>query len=278
MQQKHFLGHNPSGFHRVQYVEWGTAGKNPPVICVHGLTRNGRDFDRLAKKLCENGQVCCPDIAGRGRSDFLPDAAFYNYPQYLNDMTALIARMRSDEVDWVGTSMGGIIGMYLAADPNTPIRRLVINDIGPFVPVDALRRIGAYVGQNKEFADSAEAERYMRQIYSGFGNLTDADWRHMAANGTRKLPDGKLAQAYDPAIGGAFQNLEKDIDFWNVYDRIRCPVLVLHGAQSDILPAEVAKQMTERGPKARLVTIPDTGHAPALMDTEQVGLVAEFLR
>jgi pimeloyl-ACP methyl ester carboxylesterase len=278
VQQKQILGHNPLGFHRISYAEWGSAGKNPPVLCVHGLTRNGRDFDRLAKALSEAGQVYCPDIAGRGQSDFLPMASFYNYPQYIADMTAMTARIRSDEVDWIGTSMGGIIGMYLAADVNTPIRRLVINDIGPFIPVAALRRISAYVGQQKVFASTVEIETYMREIYAGFGELSDADWRHMATHGMRRLPNGQLSQAYDPAIAESFQDLDKDVDFWEVYDRIRCPTLVLHGERSDVLAPNVAMQMSERGPKAKLVTIPNVGHAPALMDPEQIAIINTFLR
>jgi len=278
MHEQFFLGRGPRGFHRLAYTEWGAAAGRPPVICVHGLTRNGRDFDYLAHALESERRVFCPDIAGRGKSEWLADPVDYNYAQYLADMTALLARTGALAVDWVGTSMGGIIGMLLAADANTPIRRLVVNDVGPFIPLAALKRIGGYVGATPEFADLKALEKYVREIYASFGWLGDEEWHHLAMHSARKLPNGKLALAHDPAIAKQFLAVEKDVDFWEIYDRIRCPVLVLRGAQSDILPAEVAQQMTERGPKARLVEFPKTGHAPALMNAEQIGIIAAFLR
>jgi pimeloyl-ACP methyl ester carboxylesterase len=278
MQQKSFLGLNPLGFHRLVYTEWGGMSQRPPVICVHGLTRNGRDFDRLAEALRGELQIFCPDIVGRGKSDWLSDPAHYNYPQYLNDTAALIARVGAEAVDWVGTSMGGIIGMLLAAQPNAPIRRLVINDVGPFIPVAALKRIGEYVGLQPEFADIEAIEHYMRIIYASFGNLSDSDWQHLAAHSWRVLPNGKLAFAYDPAIAKNFLDVHQDADFWNLYDRIRCPVLVLHGARSDILSTAVAEEMTSRGPKAKLIAFADVGHAPALMDVGQIKVVRDFLQ
>src|SRR6516164_3807630 len=162
MHEKQFYSLGPGGFHRIAYTEWGQASAQPPVICVHGLTRNGRDFDYLARTLEGDGrQVFCPDIVGRGKSDWLANPAYYNYPQYLTDMTALIARTGTESVDWVGTSMGGLIGMLLATQANTPVRRLVINDVGPFLPLIALKRIGAYVGQSPVFNDLEGVEKYM---------------------------------------------------------------------------------------------------------------------
>jgi pimeloyl-ACP methyl ester carboxylesterase len=276
MLQKSFLGQSALGFHNIAYTQWGTDVK-PPVICVHGLTRNSRDFDRLAESLATQHHVFCPDIVGRGQSDNLADPSLYGYPQYCADMTVMIARADSAQIDWVGTSMGGIIGMLLAAQPHTPIRRLVINDVGPFIPLAALQRIAAYVGAPPEFSDRAEAETYMRKIYAPFGKLSDQDWQNLAAYGTRSLDNGKLTLAYDPAIAKNFTTLDKAVDFWNIYDRITCPTLVLRGAQSDILPADVAEAMTRRGPKARLIEIADTGHAPALMDRNQISLINGFL-
>ena len=168
--------------------------------------------------------------------------------------------------------------MFLAAETNTPIRRLVINDIGPFIPLLGLKRIGAYVGLTPEFSTLAEAEKHMREIYAGFGELNDEHWRHLARFGTRELPNGRLTQAYDPAIAKAFLSVDEDVDFWEVYDRIRCPVLLIHGLNSDILPPQIAEQMTWRGPKAELIEFPKTGHAPALMDPAQIAMIAEFLR
>jgi pimeloyl-ACP methyl ester carboxylesterase len=280
MQSKSFLGYSPLGFHKVAYAEWGATSSKPPVICVHGLTRNGRDFDLLATHLQFTRTVFCPDVVGRGKSDWLADPMLYGYPQYLNDMTALIARSTQSEnaqVDWVGTSMGGIIGMLLAAQPNTPVRKLVINDVGPFIPLTALKRISDYVSMVVEFADLAQLERHLRVIYAPFGITKDEDWTNLAANSYRTLPNGKLALAHDPGIAKNFVSLDKDVDFWNLYDQIRCPTLLLHGAQSDVLSAETALEMTQRGPKARLITLPNVGHAPALMEAGQVNVVTEFL-
>jgi pimeloyl-ACP methyl ester carboxylesterase len=277
MKEKNFLGQSPLGFHRVAYTEWGTSEKQPPVICVHGLTRNGRDFDYLAHDLENNMRIFCPDVVGRGKSDDLADPMQYNYPQYMADMTAMIARTGAETVDWVGTSMGGIIGMLLAAQKNTPIRRLVINDVGPFIPLLSLKRIGAYAGVSKEFTDVAEVDAYMRQIYEPFGDLSNENWRHLAEHGTRTLTNGKLVLAHDPAIAQPFLLIDQDVDFWKAYDKIRCPVLLLRGLKSDILPVEVAQEMTRRGPKAQLVEFPKIGHAPALMGPTQIAVIAKFL-
>jgi pimeloyl-ACP methyl ester carboxylesterase len=278
MQEKFFVSQNPGGSHRLACTEWGGARAQPPVVCVHGLTRNSRDFDVLAKALETERQVYCIDIAGRGKSDWFADPASYNYGQYLVDVAAFIAHIGAREIDWVGTSMGGIIGMLLASSDISPVRRLVVNDVGPFIPLAALKRIGAYVGKVPEFADVKAVEKYFREIYASFGNLSDENWRHLAAHGTRRLPDGKLALAYDPAIAEAFVAVDKDIDFWEAYDRIACPILLLRGLKSDVLPANVAQEMTQRGPKAQLVEFPRIGHAPALMDPAQIALIAEFLR
>ncbi len=174
--------------------------------------------------------------------------------------------------------MGGIIGMLLAATPKTPIRRLVINDVGPFISLAALKRISDYVSMVVEFADLQQLERHIRAIYTPFGITRDADWQHMAEHSYRTLPNGKLALAHDPAIAKNFQTLKEDVDFWALYDQIRCPTLLLRGATSDILSEETAIAMTQRGPKAKLVTLPNVGHAPALMDDDQIKIIAEFLK
>lgn len=271
-------GSSPLGFHRMAVAEWGVRGKGDvPVICVHGLARNGRDFDYLASALQKDRHVLCPDIVGRGRSDFLADPTLYNYGQYVADLTALIAYTGAAQVDWVGTSMGGILGMMVAAMPNNPIRRLVVNDVGPVIPLAALKRIADYVGFVVEFADAAQAERHLRKIYEPFGITDDAVWRHYVEYGLRTLPNGKLALGHDPAIAVNFRNLDKDVDFWPVYDRINCPVLLYRGATSDVLSVEVAEEMSRRGPKAELITWPDAGHAPALIDGRQIEKIMQFL-
>ena len=278
MTPHRYLGLGQQGFHRIAYVEWG-APANPRVcICVHGLTRNGRDFDELASALQQNWRVLCPDVVGRGESDRLPDPTGYGYPQYLADMNALIARAGTARVDWVGTSMGGLIGMMLAAQPNTPIRRLVINDIGPFIPRAGLERIAGYVGKDPRFASLAEAEAALRRTAATFGLKTDDEWRRFTERSTRPLAEGQYALAYDPGIAKPFAGQpQKDIDLWAVWDKITCPVLVLRGADSDLLLKETAEQMRQRGPGCTLVEFQGCGHAPALMDAAQTDVVRDWL-
>lgn len=277
MSERSFLGLSAAGFHRVAYTQWGRDDA-PAVLCVHGLTRNGRDFDPLALALADRRRVACPDVVGRGKSAWLPIPALYGYPQYCADMAALIARMEVDQVDWVGTSMGGLIGLMLAAQPNNPIRRLVINDVGPLISKVGLQRIADYVGKDPVFEDVAAVEAYLRFTLMGFGRLTDGQWRHLAEHSARQRPDGLLGLAYDPGIADAFKAQPmQDVDLWALWDRVTCPVLVLRGAESDLLTAETAEEMTRRGPGARIVEIPHTGHAPALMNEEQIAVVRSFL-
>lgn len=278
MSERCYLGLSPAGFHKVAYTQWGREDAARTVVCVHGLTRNGRDFDALALDLAADRRVACPDVVGRGKSDWLVNPALYGYPQYCADMAALIARLGVESVDWVGTSMGGLIGMMLAAQPNSPIRRLVVNDVGPFVAKAGLERIADYVGKDPVFDDIAGVEAYLRFVLMGFGNLPGEAWRHMAEHGARRLPDGRYGLAYDPGIAAAFKGAPiGDVDLWAIWDRIRCPVLVLRGADSDLLLPETAEEMTRRGPGARVVEIPHTAHAPALMSEDQIALVRGFL-
>jgi pimeloyl-ACP methyl ester carboxylesterase len=259
------------------YVAWGRergSGKRP-VICVHGLTRNGRDFDRLAAALSAERHVVCPDVVGRGRSDWLADPTGYGYAQYCADMAVLMARLGGDEVDWVGTSMGGLIGMTLATQPNSPIRRLVLNDVGPFIPARALRRLSGYVGKDPCFDDLAGLEAYLRQTHATFGAIDDAGWQHLAAHSHRRLPDGRVGLAYDPAIGqGLAAATTMDIDLSALWQKVQCPVLVLRGAKSDLLLAETARSMAA---KATVVEIPGVGHAPSLMVPAQIEILRSWL-
>jgi pimeloyl-ACP methyl ester carboxylesterase len=279
MIEDSLLGLSAAGFHRIAYTDWGNPDADRVVVCVHGLTRNGRDFDWLAEALVDAGmRVVCPDVVGRGRSDWIANPELYTFPQYLADMTALIARLGAAEVDWVGTSMGGQIGMLLAAQPKSPVRRLVMNDIGPFVPEAALARIGDYVGADPLFEDVAGLEAYLRFLYPGFGVLPDECWHHMAEYSTRVRPDGRLGLAYDPGIGAAFAaGRLTDIDLWPVWESIRCPVLALHGADSDLLEPATVAAMAERGPRAQVVDLPRVGHAPSLMVDDQIAAIADFL-
>ena len=272
MKSNSILCPDPYGQHRMAFVEWGQPSSLPPVICIHGLTRNGRDFDWLAEALAASGRhVICPDMVGRGLSDWMPDhPEIYNYATYIADINLLLAEKNIKQVDWVGTSMGGLIGMMMAAVPDTPLRKLVLNDVGPYLPVAALKRIAGYVAMSIEFADAAQLERHMRQIYLPFGITKDDDWRRLTATSMHVLPSGKIRLAHDVGIAHNFKPLEQDVDLWQVYDAIKCPTLLMRGANSDVLSAEVAEQMTQRGPQAKLITYAGIGHAPALMDEGQI--------
>ena len=269
----------PHGLHRMAYVEWGDPENPRVLLCVHGLTRNGRDFDFLAQSLAGDYRVVCPDVVGRGRSDWLSVPADYGIPVYVNDMVTLIARLGVDTVDWVGTSMGGLIGMMLASQENAPIRRMVLNDVGPLVTGESLRRIGEYVGKPVLFASAEDAEKYVRLVCAPFGRLSDAQWRHLTLHAISRRPDGQFELGYDPNIAEPFRKtfIYTDIDLWPVYEAIRCPTLVLRGALSDLLTAETVAGMAARGPRARTLEIPDVGHAPALMDPAQIATIRDFM-
>ncbi len=275
---------SPAGFHRMAYAEWGDPQNPRVLVCVHGLTRCGRDFDFLAQALADEYRVVCPDVVGRGKSDWLRDKMHYAIPQYAQDMTTLLARLDAESVDWLGTSMGGMIGMALAAPGDTPIRRLILNDVGPLIAAAALARIGEYLAAPPDFASPQEAEAYVRMVAAPFGRLSDEQWRQLTANVVKTTPNGRLALRYDPGIAAPFFALlqangaGRDIDLWPLYDAIRCPTLVIRGARSDLLSRETVAAMRERGPRAQSVEIPDVGHAPMFLDAMQVGVVRDFLR
>jgi pimeloyl-ACP methyl ester carboxylesterase len=278
MIERSLVAIGPHGFHRLVYYEWPGPAAAPTLLCVHGLTRNGRDFDALAEALSLHYRVICPDMPGRGQSQWLADPADYNYALYLGDIAALIARLDVATIDWVGTSMGGIIGMLFAALPGAPLRRLVINDVGALVAKEALERIATYVGLDPSFPDLAALEAALRRIHAPFGPLTDAQWHDLATHSARRKSDGTLGLAYDPKIGDAFkQGPIKDVDLWSSWDAIGCPTLLLRGAQSDILRASDAVAMTQRGPRAKLVEFAGIGHAPALMAADQIAAIRDFL-
>lgn len=268
----------PHGFHRVHYTDWGDPHNPRVLICVHGMTRTGRDFDFLAAALEQEYRVICPDVVGRGQSDWLDDKTDYTYPLYVNDMAMLMARLGAERIDWVGTSMGGLIGMFLASYAGTPIHKLLVNDVGPLIPAAGLKRIAKYVGQHLTWDTFDAMDRALRIYAPTFGKLTDAQWRHMLIHSSRQLDDGRYAMGYDPGIAEVFKALEmKDIDLWPVWDAIRCPTLLLRGAHSDVLNHADAIAMTERGPRAKLIEFPGMGHAPALMADDQITVVRDWL-
>lgn len=277
MRSRFFTGLSRSGFHRLHYTEWGAPG-GPVVVCVHGLTQNARSFDALSSALAPTHRVVCLDVAGRGRSDRLGNPADYDYPQYLADMNALFARLDVTRLDFVGTSMGGVIGMMLAALPGHPIARLIVNDVGPTIPKEAIARIRDYVGRDYRFADIDALEAHMRKVYAPFGPLTDIQWRKLAEDAAYRNDDDSVSQAYDPAIALSFLSGEvQDVEFWPVWDSIDIPTLVLRGADSDLLGTETAIEMQRRGPRATLIEFEGVGHAPALLDDDQIDVVKRFL-
>jgi pimeloyl-ACP methyl ester carboxylesterase len=259
------------------YLEWGDPGNRAVLVCVHGLTRTARDFDEVARALCAQWRVVCPDVAGRGESDRLPDAMLYGLPQYVSDMVTLIARLDVETVNWVGTSMGGLIGMALAAQAGSPVTRLVLNDVGPHITRASLERISSYVGRAPIFGSIAEAERYIRDIAAPFGPHSDAQWRFLTETWIRRNDDGTWRAHYDPRIGEARLVPEKDLELWELYDAVRCPTLLLRGEHSDLLTRDTAAEMQRRGPKARLVEIRGVGHAPTLLHPDHIAIVREFL-
>lgn len=270
---------SPAGLHRIAYRDWGDPRNRAVLVCVHGLTRSGRDFDALARALCAQFRVVCPDIAGRGDSDRLADAKLYTTAQYVADMVTLIARLDVEAVSWLGTSLGGLVGMALAAQAGTPVRRLVLNDAAPVVARAALERIAGYLGQEQRFGTFADAERYVRTISAPFGPHSDAEWRFLAENWVRRNDDGSFRPHYDTRIAEAYRAAmpEKDLELWYLYDAIRCPTLLVRGAESDLVSPQTAEEMTRRGPQARVVEIRGVGHAPTLLQPDQIAVVRDFL-
>lgn len=270
---------SPSGLHRMAYAEWGEADNPRVLVCAHGLTRSGRDFDYLAQEMATHYRVVCPDVVGRGNSAWLKDPAGYAMPQYVADMVTLIARLNVNSVHWLGTSMGGLMGMVLASLENTPVTRLVINDVGPVITAESVQRIADYVGHDPTWASFDEAVAYVKVISAPFGPLTEDDWRSLTRHTVRQRPDGRWGFAYDPRIAEPFKNTfsGQAVDLWPIYERIACPTLVLRGADSDLLSRETWQQMGERGPKAQLAEVPGVGHAPMFLSQEQVAIVRDFL-
>ena len=280
--------------HRMAYWEWNATG-NPDhphvLVCVHGLTRQSRDFDVLAQHLAPHMRVVCPDVVGRGHSDWLANPAHYQVPQYAADMLALLAQLHANSpitrLDWVGTSMGGLIGMALAGQPllpaPLPFTRLVLNDVGPALEWAALSRIASYVGQNPRFDSVEQGAEALWRISSGFGPHSQQEWLALSRPMLRPRDDGGWGLHYDPAIGQAFQHMTPESAptaeqaLWQLYDQISARTLVLRGAQSDLLSAATARAMTERGPRAQLVEFSAVGHAPTLVTPDQVAVVSRFL-
>ena len=276
MREGSILCVDPHGFHRMRYVEWGDA-ENPRVLfCVHGLTRNARDFDYLAQSLSDAYRVICPDVVGRGRSDWLRDKKDYVYPVYCTDMAALIGKLGAETVDWLGTSMGGIIGLLLASLPGSPLRKLILNDVGSVVPKPALERICQYVGGEASYESVEALEQAMRAV-SPFGELGDEQWRHLALHSAKQDEHGRWGFRYDPGIAEVFRGQPiTEVNLRPYWNAVRGPALVIRGEESDLLTPENLEEMKKR-PHTETTVVPKTGHPPMLMKEAEVAAVRRFL-
>jgi pimeloyl-ACP methyl ester carboxylesterase len=276
---------SPAGLHRIAYKEWGDPDNPRVLVCVHGVTRVADDFDALALALSDRYRVVCPDVAGRGRSDRLRDPNLYALPQYVADMVTLIARVTANgdgSVHWFGTSMGGLIGMVLASLPGTPVKRLLLNDIGPALDGAALNRIADYIGQDLRFPDFESGARFVREVSASFGPHSEEQWHKLAADVLRRQPDGQWVRHYDLALAQPFKHMgverarQDEAALWRAWDAIACPTLLVRGELSDLLSHETAQAMTTRGPRPQLVEIAGVGHAPTFVQPEQIAIARTF--
>ena len=276
-----------AGLHRMSYKEWGDANNPNVLVCVHGVTRVADDFDSMARALANDYRVICPDIVGRGRSGWLKNPQLYRIPQYVSDIVTLLARVLPEgerqSVDWFGTSMGGLIGLGLASLPDNPVRKLVLNDIGPVLAPVALQRIGDYIGQDLRFDSFEAGAQFVRDVSLTFGQHTEEEWHKLATDVLRQDKDGKWVRHYDMGLALPFRSATPESAaadeamLWAAYDAIQCPTLLIRGAESDLLSPETAAVMTQRGPKATLVEIPNVGHAPTFIHDDQIAIVKKFL-
>ena len=268
--------------HRMAYWEWGDPANDSVLVCVHGLTRQGRDFDTLAGAMADRYRVVCPDVVGRGRSDWLRDPMGYGLPQYVSDMVALLARLNARTVHWVGTSMGGLIGLGVAALGGSPVGRLVLNDVGPRLDPAGIARIGGYVGQTRRWKTLDEAADAIWAISTGFGPHTREQWLALTVPQLKNDGDALVPRS-DPNIAVPFKAITPELAaagelaLWQTFDAVRCPTLLIRGAESDLLSHETAHEMGQRGPRARRIEFAGVGHAPMLVQPEQVAAVREFL-
>jgi pimeloyl-ACP methyl ester carboxylesterase len=277
-RERHLRSLSAHGFHRVVYYEWGERENPDVVVCVHGIGRNGRDFDVLGEALAKTHRVLAPDMPGRGKSEWLRNPLDYIAATYLTTLTALICASGAEDVTWIGTSMGALLGIMAASLPGTPVKRLVVNDAGPVLDPAAIARIGQYFGTDPTFATYDELAAYVRTISAPFGPLTDAQWEHVTRTNARQRDDGSWGVGYDPAIAIPFRAQPTAANLWPLWDAIRCPTLVLRGALSDLLASATAAEMSQRGPKPQVVEFAGVGHAPMLLAQDQVDAVVGFLR
>ncbi|MFZ6799834.1 alpha/beta fold hydrolase [Undibacterium sp. Di24W] len=274
---------SPAGLHHMSYKEWGDPQSAKVLICVHGVTRVADDFDMLSQALESDYRIICPDVVGRGQSGRLPNPQLYQIPQYVSDMVTLLARVNAETVDWFGTSMGGLIGMVLASMKNSPLRKLVLNDVGPSLNFDGLKRIGDSIAQDVRFDTFEEAERFIREVSISFGPHSEAEWHKIARDVLKQDADGKWVRHYDLSLAIPVQATTAEVAaigekmLWAAYDAITCQTLLVRGAESDLLSKATAAQMQERGPHAEVVEIAGVGHAPTFVQPDQIAIIREFL-
>lgn len=274
---------SPTGLHHMSYKEWGDPRNAKVLICVHGVTRVADDFDALAQALEDDYRIICPDVVGRGQSGHLSNPQLYQIPQYVSDMVTLLARANAVTVDWVGTSMGGLIGMVLASLKDNSLRKLVLNDVGPSLNFDGLKRIGDSIAQDVKFDTFDEAARFIRDVSISFGPHSEAQWHKIAKDVLMQNAEGKWVRHYDLSLAIPVQATTAELAaigekmLWAAYDAITCDTLLVRGAESDLLSKATAAQMQERGPRAQVVEIAGVGHAPTFVQQDQIALVKEFL-
>jgi pimeloyl-ACP methyl ester carboxylesterase len=280
-RQRYVQCASPAGLHRIAYTEWGAPDNPRVLVCVHGLTRSGRDFDRLAAQLSTVYRVVCPDVVGRGLSSWLANPSFYAVPQYVGDMVTLVARLGVETVDWFGTSMGGLIGMAFAGLKDSPIRKMIVNDVGPHVEPAAIERIGSYLGQPVSFATQQEAIDHAALLAQSFGPLSADEWREINTPLVHER-DGAWRFRYDPRIAEPFTKITPEMTalgeaaLWQSFAAIEGPVLVVRGEQSDLLSRETVAKMIEKGRNVSSVEISGVGHAPAFLSADQIGIAKRF--
>lgn len=296
MKTSTYLGVSTEGFHRIAYTEWGQPNPTKPsIFCVHGLLRNRHDFDSLANFFTlQERHIICPDIVGRGDSDWFRDAQHYTFEQYISDLTTLIAKSSATQIDWIGTSLGGLIGIKMAALPNSPIQRLILNDVGPQVPISGLRRLADYADTHLTFPTKEEAKQHYRTIYADFGELSEAQWTTFTEHSISLQPDGSYAAKCDPHVRHnkthtqfmwelmhhphkTLEGVWFDVDLWSTWQKVKCPVLVIHGRHSDILLPEYIIKMQTTHPDIEVIEIENAGHAPALLELEHHEKILQWL-
>lgn len=281
LKTKRLQSYDPAGYRTMTYSHWGEGADKvmgcPPILCVHGLVRNRHDFDPLARVLRRFTSVYCPDMPGHGDSAHLDDGARYNFKTYQNDLMMMIARMGADQVDFIGSSMGGLLGISLAALPGSPIRRLVLNDVGPFVSADFSRTVKAYIESQPVFDDLAGATAHMKEAHKGRGEMDEDEWTQLAQDSIKERGDGKWVVKFDPKLAIGLVDTGRDIDLWDSFKKIKADIFVVHGARSMILTPDLIKEMQRLQPGMRVETVERAGHAPSLSHENQITAVQSFL-